>query len=815
MKTTRRYSNTTIATGASTAPRRSFDGAQKAKGLFGAFLSIAALTAPLALHAQSVSFAGIQTTVPAQGLGNKTTSVAVDASGNIYIADNANSQIVKLTPAGVQTSLLKGNVFDITQLAVDSAGNLFILDDGTPGSIYLATPQIKELTTSGSLLKILSQGMGQAEGLAIDNAEDILSDNDTIGANYVQWASYGTPTSSWNTVYNPVNPNPDLPPPTPNPANLAMGPFNPASGIQTVFFPLTATGQVVGVPGYFSSGKVSYKQSQLFTVASGLNYPLGVAVDGTGNVFISNTNSNSIVELPFAGNNSSGLPTYGSQIKLPISGLNRPNGLAVDAAGNLYIADENNSRVLEMQLHSANFGAVNACPSGQTTPAPCSNTLTLTFSVTASGTLGPPQVMTQGKQPAPRNTDFTLASGSTCSGTVTEGSTCTVNVTFTPQFPGQRTGSVRLIDSDGGEILATILLSGNGQGPQAAFSQTTQSTVVSVKAPTGVAVDEAGNVFIATNSIVQVLGQVQAPPALGLGGANTLALDGNEDIFIADPANNRVLEVAAKTEAQTTVGTGLSSPSGVAVDGAGDVFIADSGNNRVVEISPLGIQTTVPASGLNFPYGVAVDSTGDVFIADSANSRVVEVSADGIQTTVGSGLNFPQSVAVDTAGNVFIADAGLGELVEVSAGGSQTTLGTGLKEPYSVALDGAGDVFVADTVGNRVVEVKHSPAASLSFSLPVGESSAPQSVTVENIGNQPLNASGLSVSGSNFEQVEDTSPLEDCSSIVSLAGGASCNLSIIFWQSSTGSFSGSAVLTDNSLNSTSATQTVKLTGTAQ
>ncbi len=157
-------------------------------------------------------------------------------------------------------------------------------------------------------------------------------------------------------------------------------------------------------------------------------------------------------------------------------------------------------------------------------------------------------------------------------------------------------------------------MSGNGQGPQAAFNQTTQSTVAVVKAPTGVAVDEAGNVFIATNSIVQVLGPVQVPPALGLGGANTLALDGNDDVFIADPANNRVLEVAGKTEAQTTVGTGLSSPSGVAVDGAGDVFIADSGNNRVVEISPLGIQTTVPASGLNFPYGVAVDATGDVYI---------------------------------------------------------------------------------------------------------------------------------------------------------------------------------------------------------
>jgi hypothetical protein len=112
-----------------------------------------------------------------------------------------------------------------------------------------------------------------------------------------------------------------------------------------------------------------------------------------------------------------------------------------------------------------------------------------------------------------------------------------------------------------------------------------------------------------------------------------------------------------------------------------------------------------------------------------------------------------------------------------------------------------------------VVEVQRSQAPTLSFgSLIVGESSAPESVTVQNIGNQLLNASGLSVSGTNFVQVQYGS-LQNCSDIISLAGGASCNLSVIFWPPSTGSFSGSAVLTDNTLNNTSATQSITLTGT--
>lgn len=135
--------------------------------------------------------------------------------------------------------------------------------------------------------------------------------------------------------------------------------------------------------------------------------------------------------------------------------------------------------------------------------------------------------------------------------------------------------------------------------------------------------------------------------------------------------------------------------------------------------------------------------------------------------------------------------------------------------PFSVALDGAGDVFIADWFNNKVVEVQQSQPQALSFaSTAVGAASAPQSVTVQNIGNQPLNATGLSVAA-NFKQEPGSGTPEDCTSNVSLADGASCNLSIVFTPYSTGLISGSAVLTDNALNSTSATQSIKLTGTGQ
>jgi len=232
----------------------------------------------------------------------------------------------------------------------------------------------------------------------------------------------------------------------------------------------------------------------------------------------------------------------------------------------------------------------------------------------------------------------------------------------------------------------------------------------------------------------------------------------------------------------------------------------------------------VPANGLSYPKGVAVDTAGDIFIADSGNNRVVEVpltgSGYGTQTTVpANGLNNPQSVAVDAAGDVFISDTANDRVVEVPANnGTQITLpANGLTWPEGVAVDGKGDVFIAndDTLQSQVLEIQSSTPPSLSFAAtPVGQTSSPQSFTIQNIGNQPLNASGLSI-GANFEQVEGSGTPEECTGSFSLTPGAECNVSISFEPTTVGSITSSAVLTDNALNGNPATQSVTLSGTGQ
>jgi len=159
-------------------------------------------------------------------------------------------------------------------------------------------------------------------------------------------------------------------------------------------------------------------------------------------------------------------------------------------------------------------------------------------------------------------------------------------------------------------------------------------------------------------------------------------------------------------------------------------------------------------------------------------------------------------------------------VVEVPAGGgAQTTVGSGLTGPPGVAVDGKGDVFIADLGNNRVVEVQRSQLPSLSFaSTRVGSTSSdsPQAVTIQNIGNQPLDAvtPGLVVTAPNFLQVAGSGTPADCTSSFSLTPGATCDLSISFEPQSVGLLTSTAVFTDNALNaSPSASQSIALQGT--
>ena len=479
-----------------------------------------------------------------------------------------------------------------------------------------------------------------------------------------------------------------------------------------------------------------------------------------------------------------------------------------------------------------NFGNVNVCPSGQTTPAPCSETLALTFNVPGKN-FGATTVLTQGTT----GLDFSLASGNTCTGAVSPG-TCTVNVTFTPLAPGLRTGAVELFNNSGALLTITPIY-GVGQGPAVAFSPGTQTTVntgsYSLSTPKGVTVDAAGNLFISNANggpVVKVPAGGGTPTTLGVGleFPQGMAVDGAGDLFIADNNLNEVLEVPAGCTSSicqqvVATGDGLSSQLGVAIDGAGNLFVGDYNDQEVVEFpaseaSPAAVYNP---GGNSHPVGLAVDGAGDLFVADYGLAKVVEVPAgcpsSGCQITVGSGWSQPESVAVDAAGDVFVADIGLGSpgaVVEVPAGctssSCQIAVASGIQS-YGATVDAAGDLFIADDANNRVVEVDRAQAPSLSFAATnVGSTSSdsPQSVTIQNIGNQTLGAvpPGLVVNGPNFVEAGG-----QCSATFALTPGEECNLSISFDPQVPGNpLASTAVFTDNALNAAPATQVIALSG---
>ena len=182
-----------------------------------------------------------------------------------------------------------------------------------------------------------------------------------------------------------------------------------------------------------------------------------------------------------------------------------------------------------VQAQTGNFGTVNV---GSTSPTPLS--VLLTFNT--AETLGSTAVVTQ----VATGRDFADAGTGTCkAGTAyTAGESCTVEVNFTPKFPGTRYGVAELLDGLG-NVLATGYVQGIGMGPQANFLPARQSIIA----------DSANN---------------------GLTASTGVAVDGSGNVYIAD---GRVLKetLSAGGYTQSIVANGLFFPEGVAVDGSGNV----------------------------------------------------------------------------------------------------------------------------------------------------------------------------------------------------------------------------------------------------
>jgi sugar lactone lactonase YvrE len=311
-----------------------------------------------------------------------------------------------------------------------------------------------------------------------------------------------------------------------------------------------------------------------------------------------------------------------------------------------------------------------------------------------------------------------------------------------------------------------------------------------------VALDSIGNVFIATSGggvyEITVASGYQTAITLANGFAFTgptgLAVDQSGNVFIAAGANggteNGVYEIPAAGGYATVnqVATGLIDPIGLAVDMNGNLFVSTASNgtanpNGVYEISATSGYTMFQAvgSGFSSPQGLTVDQDGNVFVLDTSYYGIYEILAAGGYTTVDAlPLDLYERITVDASGNIYLPSSGGGTIDKVEFADALMIFRT------------ATTVQTADTTDS------------------------PLPFTVQNIGNAELNLTAITPPSANFTIDSGTTT---CSTSTPLAAGASCIVGVDFAPAAVGALSGTLTLTDNNLNASNATQDVYLSGT--
>ena len=535
---------------------------------------------------------------------NGPTGTGVDAAGNVYFAGGGGMQ--EWTAANNTVTLLASPPFDIeNELAVDGEGNVYLSGED---SYYDSYSIMKWNAVNNTLTTVVSSGQAQYFGVAVDSAGDIYftdaydglvqelpnalvdptpkfegvdAGHDSLPAvlpanfsltgpfaptNDSSWLTltgvtngvvsyafttnvslvrtghitllghaipiiqagiifsvgtsnlYEGPAAGSDSVVVAVVPNFGVWTATTNVPWLHLNPANQSGtgGTNLIFSfdanpgatrsgKLTISGQTVTVT---QAGSTYVAANPLTTLASsGLLLPARVAVDGAGNVYVADSAAQAIEEW---------VATNSTVTTLISTGLNRPGGVAVDAAGNLYIADEGNNAIYEWVAIS--------------------------------------------------NVLATLVSS---------------NLNTPSDVAVDAAGNVYIADTDNDAVKEWIPTNNN----------VTTLVAAGLNRPQGVAVDVAGNVYIAdtyNDAIKEWMPASATVTTLVSSGLNLpagVAVDGSGNIYIADNTNNAVKAWSAVSHSVITLATSsLNSPFGVAVDGTGNVFIADTGNKAVDEI---------------------------------------------------------------------------------------------------------------------------------------------------------------------------------------------------------------------------------------
>ena len=570
---------------------------------------------------------------------NLPYGLAVDTSGNLYIADLNNNRVRRVSPSGVidtyagrggQGSSGDGGPATSAQMLsprnvlVDPAGNLYI-SEFAAHRVRMVTPKGVISTVAGTGIAGFRGDGGPATaaqlafpaGLAMDRAGSLY-----VADSQNQRIRQVVPTGTIVTFVGGSTAITLL-----TPLAVATDPAGDlyVSDTTTRVYEFSTAGKWTVAAGTSTAG---FAGDGGLATAAQLAQPLDLSVDFDGALYIADQHrlrevNNKGLILTIAGANY--LFGIGDGGAATSAELYLPAGAALDTAGNLYIADTGSNRVRKVSPSgtiSTVAGTGAALPGGEATLA----------------------IATPLFAPA------------------------AVSVDRFGNLLIVETGAnrIRVVAADG--RIRTLVGTGTaGLGPDSL-----PPTQTALRAPRGLCQDAGGNLYVVDTGNHRVL----FVPSAGL--VSTAAGNG---------ASGWAGDGGPAPLAQ------LNQPTACATDSAGNLYIADTGNQRIRKVDPAGVVSTLVGTGVagysgdegpavaalvSSPAGLIADDDGKLFLSDTGNHAVREVTADGIiHTIAGNGI------------------AGFG-------GDGGTALSASLDSPGGILQDGSGDLYFADTRNNRV-----------------------------------------------------------------------------------------------------------------
>jgi sugar lactone lactonase YvrE len=516
----------------------------------------------------------------------------VDNYGNLFIADKDNNRIRKVNNT-------QGLALALNNVTAANAGNYQVIVTGFGGSV---TSSVATLTVG----TITSQPVSLAN-LPGTTATFSVAVGGIPSLSY-QWLKNGVTLTNGGNVTGSTG------------TTLTLSNVQDADAASyTVVVSNNMAGSVTSSPACLMVIDGIKAQPANQTVWAGGNVILAAVKAGAGPFTyqwqLNSTNLPDGIIMTVAGNGTNGYSGDGGAATN--ASLHYPSGVEVDAAGNLFIADNGNNRIREVSTNG------------------------IITTVAGNGTNS-----YSGDGGAATNAEINQALGVALDN---------FGNLFIADYHNHR---IREVSANG--IIMTVV----GNGTNRFSGDSGAATNASLNLPAGIALDGSGNLFIAdlgnnrirevnTNGIIMTVaggtygysGDGGAATNASLNSPSGIAVDATGNLFIADYGNNRIREVSTNgiiTPVVALMGLILRNPTGVAVDNYGNLFIADFNNCRILEVSASGITTTVAGTtnagfsgdggaatnaSLCFPSSVAVDNHGNLFIADESNNRIRKVNS--------------------------------------------------------------------------------------------------------------------------------------------------------------------------------------------